>query len=237
LSFEENWLLVGRTATVNRRLSLLIQSIKDNFRFPVIASILVLINGCLLLVSFEWPRGHLEAAWLNNWGITPEKPTFPQILTYCFFHFHVPHFLGVSSLLLIAGAYGEWRYGKKMMLFFYVIGATVLALLSIFLLEMLLYLVPSFILIQWFSHGLSSRIVGSSAASFSAYGSIFPLVKPAHRLLYFLGLVVAIISPIILFQTIEVGDWVHLTVPFLALGVSWLIYRRKTVLFKLDHGQ
>lgn len=191
----------------------------------------------MLLVSFEWPRGHIEAGWLNNWAITPGKPAFPQILTYCFFHFHLPHFLGVSSLLLIAGAYGEWRYGEKMIIFFYVIGATVLALLSIFLLEMLRYLVPSVILIQWFSHGLNNRIVGSSAASFSVYGSIFPVVKPTHRPVYFLGLVGAIISPIILFQTVEVGDWVHLTVPFLALGVSWLIYRRKTVLFKLGHDQ
>ncbi|MFX0114282.1 MAG: rhomboid family intramembrane serine protease [Candidatus Hodarchaeota archaeon] len=201
--------------------------LKEDIRFPIVASILVLINGFMLIISFEWPRGHIGADWFNKWAIIPGKPELPQILTYCLFHFHLPHFLGVSCLLLIAGAYGEWRYGKKMILFFYIAGATVFALISIFLLKVFLYLVPSILLIQWFSQGLNNRIVGSSAASFSVYGSIFPLVKASHRPFYFLGLLAAIIGPIILFQTVNVGDWVHLVVPFLALGFSWMIYRRK----------
>ncbi|MHA2496436.1 MAG: hypothetical protein ACXAEI_13210, partial [Candidatus Hodarchaeales archaeon] len=147
--------------------------------------------------------------------------------TYWFLHFHLPHYLGVSALLLVAGAYGEWRLSKRRILGFYILGATVFALVSIVALQILLYLIPSVTLMQWFSYGLNNRMVGSSAASFSVYGSLFPIVKPSHRPLYFLGLVGAIISPIVVFQTINIGDWAHIMVSVLALGASWLLYRRK----------
>ena len=201
---------------------------KPELRFPVVASVLVFINGMILIVSFEWPRGHISSDWFHTWAITPGNPTFPQIITYWFLHFHLPHYLGVSCLLLIAGAYGEWRLGKRKILWYYILGATVFALISIIVLKILLYLIPSFIIILCFSQGLNERIVGSSAASFSVYGSLYPIVKPSYRPLYFFGLFVAIISPIALFQTVNIGDWIHIMVSFIALGVSYFLYKKLT---------
>ncbi|MFW9915710.1 MAG: hypothetical protein ACFFGZ_08865 [Candidatus Thorarchaeota archaeon] len=199
---------------------------KREVQFPVIAPILVAINGMIAIVSFEWPRGHISSEWFQAWAIIPEQPTFPQILTYWFLHFHLPHYLGVSALLLVAGAYGEWRLSKKWILGFYILGATVFALASVVILVIFLYLFPSVVILQWFSYGLNRHMVGSSAASFSVYGSLYPVVKPSHRPLYFSGLFIAILSPIIIFQTINIGDWAHLVVSFLAIGVSWVLYRR-----------
>lgn len=197
---------------------------KLELRFPVIASILVFINAIILILSFEWPRGHISSDWFLKWAITPGNPSFPQVITFWFLHFHLPHYFGVSCLLLISGAYGEWRLGKMMILGFYILGTTVFALISIIVMNILLYLIPSFIIIQWFSQGLNEQIVGSSAASFSVYGSLFPVVKPSHRPLYFFGLFIAIISPIVLIQTVNIGDWIHFMVSFIALGVSYFLY-------------
>ncbi|MFX1512399.1 MAG: rhomboid family intramembrane serine protease [Promethearchaeota archaeon] len=205
----------------------LVNICRSEFRLPTLAMILFCINGIVLLLSFNLSNGQIKSEWLLRWGIIPQKPQFPQCFTYCLLHFHFAHFLGTSFLIIIAGVYGEWRIGKKLFLCFYILGATIIAWFSIVVLKIFLHIAPHVVVFQWFGEGLNGHMVGSSAAAFGVYGGIYPKVGQRLRSFYFLLLTCALLGPIVVFQSINIGDWAHLFVYFFSFGISILIFNRE----------
>ncbi len=214
----------------DHKLPTLLQHLKNchsELQFPMIATLFICINGIFLLISFDLSRGHIQSDWLFHWGINLRAPQFPQWITYWFLHFHLAHFVGVSLLLAFAGAYGEWRIGKVRFLCFYILSATIFAGISVLVLKILISAFPFLFLLQWFSQGLDGHMVGSSAAAFGVSGCIYPVVHPSHRPFYFTFLICAVLAPVIIFHTINVGDWVHGSVPLFTLATSTLLYNPK----------